>query len=108
VIKNLKCVDVYGYLIIGFDAERLGLYECVCCAIYIYIVGFEGSNKQFVYLVTAIYMPFVTTTLLATFAKLQINLLSGSRSVFSVHTFSLPLFAPISIYILFSSTCTVL
>ena len=35
------------------------------------------------------------------------NQLIGSRSGFSVHNFSLPLFAPIFIYILFSSTCTI-
>jgi hypothetical protein len=28
--------------------------------------------------------------------------------IFSVHNFSLPLFAPIFIYTLFSSTCTIL
>jgi len=36
-----------------------------------------------------------------------LNYLTGSRCVVFVHNFSLPLFAPICIYIFFSSTCTI-
>jgi hypothetical protein len=71
-------MEIHEYLTIGFDAERLGLNECVCCAIYTYI------------------------------AKLQIKpTVQKLHCLVFVHNFSLPLFAPISIYKLFSSTCTI-